>query len=57
MKESDGKVVAPEIRAGEIQVTGVSKSYGAGQIHKDVVRECSFTIERGKLTVMVGPSG
>ena len=48
---------APAIQAGELKVTGVSKSYGAGQIHKDVVRECSFTIERGKLTVMVGPSG
>ncbi len=57
MRDPDGKVAAPEIRPGEIKVTGVSKSYGAGQIHKDVVRECSFTIERGKLTVMVGPSG
>ncbi len=57
MKETDGKVLAPEIEAGELKVTGVSKSYGAGQIHKDVVRECAFTIERGKLTVMVGPSG
>ena len=57
MKDSDGNVVAPEILPGEIKVTGVSKSYGAGQIHKDVVRECSFAIERGKLTVMVGPSG
>ena len=24
---------------------------------KDVVKDCSFTIERGKLTVMIGPSG
>lgn len=57
MKTADGKLAAPEIRAGELKVTGVSKSYGAGQILKDVVRDCSFTIERGKLTVMVGPSG
>ncbi len=57
MKTADGKLAVPEIRAGELKVTGVSKSYGAGQILKDVVRDCSFTIERGKLTVMVGPSG
>jgi NitT/TauT family transport system ATP-binding protein len=57
MKATEGKQVAPPILAGELKVTGVSKSYGGGQIRKDVVRDCSFDIERGKLTVMVGPSG
>ena len=47
----------PAVDPGEIVVTGVSKSYGAVGRHKDVVRDCSFTIERGKLTVMIGPSG
>ena len=47
----------PAIVAGEIAVQGVSKSYGAVQFRKEVVRECSFVIERGKLTVMIGPSG
>jgi NitT/TauT family transport system ATP-binding protein len=47
----------PAIVAGEITVEGVSKSYGALHMRKEVVRDCSFTIERGKLTVMVGPSG
>lgn len=42
---------------GEVVVTSVSKSYGIGQFEKDVVKECSLTIESGKLTVMVGPSG
>jgi NitT/TauT family transport system ATP-binding protein len=42
---------------GEVVVTNVSKSYGIGQFEKDVVKECSLTIESGKLTVMVGPSG
>lgn len=46
-----------KIQAGEIVVSGISKSYGVGQFSKDVVRDCSFTIERGKLTVMIGPSG
>jgi len=47
----------PAIVAGEISVQGVSKSYGALHMRKEVVHDCSFTIERAKLTVMVGPSG
>ena len=47
----------PAITAGEIAVQGVSKSYGTPQLRKEVVRECTFTIERAKLTVMIGPSG
>ena len=47
----------PNIDAGEIVVSHVTRSYGTPQLHKDVVRDCSFTIERGKLTVMIGPSG
>ena len=35
----------------------MSKSYGSAQFSKEVVKGCSFTIERGKLTVMIGPSG
>ena len=45
------------IKAGEIVVSHVSKSYGAAQFSKEVVKDCSFSIERGKLTVMIGPSG
>jgi NitT/TauT family transport system ATP-binding protein len=41
----------------QITVSKVSKSYGAGAFAKEVVRECSFTIDSGKLTVMIGPSG
>lgn len=47
----------PQASAGEITVKAVSKSYGAGLSAKEVVKDCSFTIERGKLTVMIGPSG
>jgi len=46
-----------KIKPGELIVNGVSKSYGAAHASKEVIRECSFTIERGKLTVMIGPSG
>lgn len=54
---SQAEIVKPKIQAGEIVVSGVSKSYGANQFAKEVVKDCSFTIERGKLTVMIGPSG
>ena len=57
---------APSSPLGSIPLTGtgagmvvsnVSKSYGAGEFKKDVVQNCSFTIDSGKLTVMIGPSG
>ena len=47
----------PVIEAGEVIVSNVSKSYGVAQAAKEVVHDCSFTIERAKLTVMIGPSG
>ncbi len=47
----------PVIKAGEVIVSNVSKSYGVAQAAKEVVHDCSFTIERAKLTVMIGPSG
>ena len=53
---AEGKVV-PKIVPGEITVQGVSKSYGAARFRKEVVHDCSFKIERARLTVMVGPSG
>lgn len=49
--------VKSAVSAGEITVSNVSKSYGAGLFSKQVVEDCSFTIERNKLTVMIGPSG
>ncbi len=42
---------------GRIKVANVSKSYGVEGFTKPVVRNCSFTVEPGKLTVMIGPSG
>lgn len=40
-------------RAAEISIQSVSKSYGG----TSVVEDCSFSIDPGKLTVMIGPSG
>ena len=52
-----GNFARAPIKAGELVASGVSKSYGVLQFSRDVVKDCSFTIERGKLTVMIGPSG
>lgn len=49
--------VAAAPLAGEVRVRGVSKVYGKGRYAKPVVRDCSFTLEAGKLTMMIGPSG
>jgi len=43
--------------ASEIVATDVGKTYGTGPFDKEVVKDCSFTIESNKLTVMIGPSG
>ena len=45
------------VQAGEIQVSGVNKGYGDARFRTEVVKDCTFTIERNKLTVMIGPSG
>jgi sulfonate transport system ATP-binding protein len=42
--------------SAHITVDAVSKSYGSRRLRKEVLRDCSFTLERGKLTVVVGPS-
>ena len=49
--------IRPASQAGEIVVSHVGKSYGDAHFRKEVVKDCSFTIERNKLTVMIGPSG
>jgi NitT/TauT family transport system ATP-binding protein len=54
---SEASTPRPLIASGEITVDRVAKAYGAAHFQKEVVRDCSFTIERGKLTVMIGPSG
>ena len=43
--------------AGEMIVDDVSKGFGLGPLHKQVLCNCSFTLEKRKLTVLIGPSG
>ena len=44
-------------KSSEIVASHVFKTFGSGPFAKDVVEDCSFTIESNKLTVMIGPSG
>ena len=52
-----GSQIASSFLGSQITVSSVSKSYGAGDFAKQVVHDCSFTLDSGKLTVMIGPSG
>ena len=54
---ADSSSLRASIKAGEIQVTNVFKGYGDARFRTEVVKDCTFTIERNKLTVMIGPSG
>jgi len=44
-------------RSSSITATNLNKTFGVGPFAKEVVKDCSFTIESNKLTVMIGPSG
>ncbi|MDH3694105.1 MAG: ABC transporter ATP-binding protein [Gammaproteobacteria bacterium] len=47
----------PTNSGSEIVANNIGKTFGAGPFAKEVVKDCSFTIESNKLTVMIGPSG
>jgi NitT/TauT family transport system ATP-binding protein len=49
--------LTPGQRAGEMSMENVCKTYGADILAKEVLKDCSFMLEKGKLTVLVGPSG
>jgi NitT/TauT family transport system ATP-binding protein len=40
-----------------VEVLNVSKHFGEGPLARPVVQDCSFTVEPGKINVMIGPSG
>jgi NitT/TauT family transport system ATP-binding protein len=42
---------------GEMRISGVGKGFGLGPLRKEVLQDCSFTLEKGLLTVLIGPSG
>ncbi|MCE5335451.1 MAG: ABC transporter ATP-binding protein [Desulfobacteraceae bacterium] len=43
--------------SGRMVIDSISKSYGMGPLRQKVIQDCSFTLEPGKLTVLIGPSG
>ncbi len=51
------QMLAPGLSAGEMNVTGITKTYGAGVMCRQVLHDCTFLLEKGKLTVLIGPSG
>jgi len=52
---TQGKANAPA--KGEIVLRDVCKSYGPRRFATGVIRDCSFTAEANRFTVMIGPSG
>ncbi|MFZ5555568.1 MAG: ABC transporter ATP-binding protein [Pseudomonadota bacterium] len=57
LKQTDKSMTLAKAQSGEIEVTNVCKNYGEQQFSKEVVKDCSFTVQRSRLTVMIGPSG
>jgi NitT/TauT family transport system ATP-binding protein len=57
LKQNEDSTVLGKAYSGEIEVVNVCKNYGEQQFSKEVVKDCSFTVQRNKLTVMIGPSG
>ena len=57
ISSTHAKKLGAAIRPSEMQINGVCKGYGDARFRTEVVRDCTFTIERSKLTVMIGPSG
>ena len=41
----------------EMRIEGVSKGYGFGSARTQVIEDCSFTLNRQEITVLIGPSG
>jgi NitT/TauT family transport system ATP-binding protein len=54
---TDGARIAPVADPSSLELRGVTKLFGEGPLATPVVQDCSFTLEAGKLTVMIGPSG
>jgi putative ABC transport system ATP-binding protein len=40
-----------------LEVDGVSKTFGSGELAVQALKPCSFTVEEGELMALVGPSG
>jgi len=54
--EPEGAPVPKSTTGSRVELQAVTKIYGEGPLAKLVVDECSFVLEPGQVTVMVGPS-
>ena len=54
--EPEGAPVSKSSAGSRVELQAVTKVYGEGPLAKLVVDECSFVLEPGEVTVMVGPS-
>jgi NitT/TauT family transport system ATP-binding protein len=52
-----GGTLARVAEPSSLEMRDVTKLYGEGPFASPVIRDCSFTLEAGKLTAMIGPSG
>ena len=55
-REPEGAPVPKSSAGSKVEFQSVTKIYGEGPLAKLVVEECSFVLEPGQVTVMVGPS-
>jgi NitT/TauT family transport system ATP-binding protein len=54
--DSEGAPVAKSSAGSRVEFQAVTKIYGEGPLAKLAVDDCSFVLEPGQVTVMVGPS-
>ena len=50
-------MASPTARRGGVQLRGVSKTYGSGDVAVAALRDVDLDIEPGEMVVMLGPSG
>ncbi|NTV84989.1 MAG: ABC transporter ATP-binding protein, partial [Bacteroidales bacterium] len=58
MNPHENNITAEQKLTGsQMEIQGLSKSFGIGPLRQQVIENCNFTLESGKLTVLIGPSG
>lgn len=57
MAEAVASATAAAAGAVAVEVSGVSKHYGAGETRVDALRKLDLTVRRGEVAALLGPSG
>jgi putative ABC transport system ATP-binding protein len=45
------------VAAAVVEVEGVSKTFGSGELAVQALKPCSFVVQQGELAALIGPSG